>query len=77
MVERQLFKIILIGNLLLTATLITGFVFVQDMFAQGKAHKAFFLSSLGWCTQYYFGVTIKKAGVVEKSHGSLLQEQHC
>ena len=36
MVERQLFKIILIGNLLLTGTLITGFVFVQDMFAQGS-----------------------------------------
>ncbi len=47
MVERQLFKIILIGNLLLTATLITGFVFVQDMFAQGKAHKGI-LSFIAW-----------------------------
>ncbi|MCR9299184.1 inner membrane protein YpjD [Vibrio fluvialis] len=47
MVERQLFKIILIGNLLLTGTLITGFVFVQDMFAQGKAHKGI-LSFIAW-----------------------------
>lgn len=47
MVERQLFKIILIGNLLLTATLITGYVFVQDMFAEGKAHKAI-LSFIAW-----------------------------
>lgn len=47
MVERQLFKIILIGNLLLTGTLITGWFFVQDMFAQGKAHKAI-LSFIAW-----------------------------
>ncbi len=47
MVERQLFKIILIGNVLLTGTLLTGFVFVQDMLAQGKAHKAI-LSFIAW-----------------------------
>jgi ABC-type uncharacterized transport system permease subunit len=47
MVERQLFNIILIGTALLTATLITGFVFVQDMFAQGKAHKGI-LSFMAW-----------------------------
>lgn len=47
LIERQLFKIILIGNLLLTATLITGFTFVQDMFAQGKAHKGI-LSFIAW-----------------------------
>lgn len=47
MIERQLFKIILIGNLLLTATLITGFTFVQDMIAQGKAHKGV-LSFIAW-----------------------------
>ncbi|WP_117233718.1 cytochrome C assembly family protein [Vibrio maerlii] len=46
-VERQLFKIILIGNLLLTGTLLTGFTFVQDMFAQGKAHKGI-LSFIAW-----------------------------
>lgn len=47
MVERQLFNIILIGNVLLTGTLLTGFVFVQDMFAQGKAHKGI-LSFIAW-----------------------------
>ncbi|MGF1747224.1 cytochrome C assembly family protein [Vibrio cionasavignyae] len=47
MVERQLFKIILIGTALLSATLITGFIFVQDMFAQGKAHKGI-LSFMAW-----------------------------
>ncbi len=46
-IERQLFKIILIGNLLLTGTLVTGLVFVQDIFAQGKAHKAI-LSFIAW-----------------------------
>lgn len=47
MVERQLFKIILIGLGLLSLTLLTGFTFIQDMFAQGKAHKAI-LSFLAW-----------------------------
>ncbi|RJX67382.1 inner membrane protein YpjD [Vibrio sinensis] len=47
MVERHLFKIILIGTLMLTGTLLTGFVFVQDMFAQGKAHKGI-LSFIAW-----------------------------
>lgn len=47
MVERQLFKIILVGNTLLTVTLITGLIFIQDMLAQGKTHKAV-LSLLAW-----------------------------
>ncbi|MGF1741136.1 inner membrane protein YpjD [Vibrio profundum] len=47
MVERQLFKIILIGNVLLTGTLLTGFFFIQDMFAEGKAHKGI-LSFVAW-----------------------------
>lgn len=47
LIERQLFKIILIGNLLLTATLVTGFSFVHDMIAQGKAHKGV-LSFIAW-----------------------------
>ncbi|KLV06539.1 MULTISPECIES: inner membrane protein YpjD [Photobacterium] len=48
MVERQLFKIILVGNSLLTLTLITGFIFIDDMLAQGKTHKAV-LSFMAWC----------------------------
>lgn len=47
MVERQLFTIILIGELLLSVTLITGFAFVNDVFAEGKAHKAI-LSAMAW-----------------------------
>ncbi|NLS12804.1 inner membrane protein YpjD [Vibrio sp. SM6] len=47
LIERHLFKIILVGNLLLTATLLTGFIFVHDMFAQGKGHKAI-LSFMAW-----------------------------
>lgn len=47
MVERQLFKLILVGNGLLTVTLLTGLLFLQDMFAQGKTHKAV-LSILAW-----------------------------
>lgn len=66
MVERQLFKIILIGNLLLTATLITGYVFVQDMFAEGKAHKAI-LSFIAWVV---YSILLwghyQKVGVEEK-----------
>lgn len=46
-VERQLFRIIGIGTALLTLTLISGFVFLEDMFAQGKAHKAL-LSMVAW-----------------------------
>ncbi|HIF9403744.1 TPA: cytochrome C assembly family protein [Photobacterium damselae] len=47
MVERQLFKLILVGNGLLTVTLLTGLLFLQDMLAQGKTHKAV-LSILAW-----------------------------
>ncbi|MGL6258476.1 cytochrome C assembly family protein [Vibrio sp. WXL103] len=47
LVERQLFRIIVIGTVLLTATLLTGYGFVYDMFAQGKAHKAI-LSLIAW-----------------------------
>lgn len=65
LVERQLFKIILIGNLLLTGTLLTGFIFVQDMFAQGKAHKGI-LSFVAWIVySIYFGVITVKAGAVK------------
>lgn len=47
MVERQLFKIILSGTLLLTGALATGYAFVQDLIAQGQAHKAI-LSCIAW-----------------------------
>lgn len=47
MVERQLFKIIFVGTGLLTLTLITGFIFLDDMFAKETAHKSI-LSFIAW-----------------------------
>ncbi len=46
-VERQLFNIILIGNALLTITLLSGYLFLDDMFAKGVAHKSI-LSLIAW-----------------------------
>ncbi len=45
--EKSLFQFILIGFILLSCTLLTGLIFVDDMFAQGKAHKAI-LSMIAW-----------------------------
>ncbi|MCE0494222.1 cytochrome C assembly family protein [Vibrio salinus] len=47
MVERQLFRIILFGNLLLTATLVTGFVYIEEVFSRGNMHKGI-LSFIAW-----------------------------
>lgn len=47
MVERHLFKIILIGTVLLTITLVTGAIYVDGMFASPNAHKAV-LSFVAW-----------------------------
>ncbi len=48
-IERQLFKIILVGNILLTGTLITGFLFMRDAIADsdGGTQKAI-LSFIAW-----------------------------
>ncbi len=46
--EKSLFQFIFIGFVLLTCTLFTGFVFLEDMFVHGKAHKAV-LTIIGWC----------------------------
>lgn len=45
--EKSLFQFILIGFILLSGTLVTGFIFLEDMFAQGKAHQAV-LSIIAW-----------------------------
>lgn len=45
--EKTLFQFIFIGFILLSCTLLTGFIFLEDMFAQGKAHKAI-LSMIAW-----------------------------
>lgn len=47
MVERHLFKIILIGTVLLTITLITGAVYTEGMFSTSNAHKSV-LSFIAW-----------------------------
>lgn len=46
-VEQILFKLLLVGTVLLTLSLISGFVFLNDMFAQHQAHKTV-LSLLAW-----------------------------
>ncbi|QYR52435.1 cytochrome C assembly family protein [Lysobacter soyae] len=52
--ERLLFQAILVGYVLLTATLVTGVVFVHDLFAQHIVHKTV-LSVLSWLV---FGILL-------------------
>jgi ABC-type uncharacterized transport system permease subunit len=52
--ERLLFQFLLCGELLLTLALITGFVFLDNMFAQDVAHKTL-LSCLAWIV---FGILL-------------------
>lgn len=47
-VEKRLFQLIFAGVLLLTLSIASGLFFLEDMFAQGKSHKAV-LSILAWC----------------------------
>jgi len=47
--ETLLFEIIALGTLFLTASLISGFVYLEDMFAQHVAHKTV-LGLLSWGT---------------------------
>lgn len=46
-VEQVFFKLLLVGTVLLTLSLISGFVFLEDMFAKEQAHKTV-LSILAW-----------------------------
>jgi ABC-type uncharacterized transport system permease subunit len=45
--EKSLFQFIFIGFVLLSCTLLTGFIFLEDMFAAGTAHKTI-LSIIAW-----------------------------
>ena len=45
--ERLLFEIIWVGMILLTASILTGFIFIDDMLQQQLIHKTFF-SILAW-----------------------------
>lgn len=46
-VENILFKLLLVGSVLLTLSLVSGFMFLDDMFAKEQAHKTI-LSLLAW-----------------------------
>lgn len=46
-VEHVFFKLLLVGNLLLTASLLSGFLFLENMFAKEQAHKTVF-SIIAW-----------------------------
>ncbi|NMH64777.1 cytochrome C assembly family protein [Shewanella salipaludis] len=46
-VEKQLYHLVIIGVVLLSLSLVTGFIFLDDMFAGGTAHKAV-LSIIAW-----------------------------
>ncbi len=77
-VEKQLFQLILAGTLLLTLSLITGFFFLEDMLAQGKAHKTI-LSIIAWGLYSYLlwrhnqqGVRIKTAVYITIAGATLL-----
>jgi ABC-type uncharacterized transport system permease subunit len=65
--ESLLFEFIAIGQLLLTGSLVTGFLFLEDMFAQHLVHKTV-LSLIAWAIfalllwgRYRFGWRGKKA----------------
>jgi len=65
-VEKQLYQLVLIGTLLLTLSLVSGFFFLEDMLAQGKAHKTV-LSLLSWCCYVYLLWKHKQQGVKIKT----------
>ena len=46
-VEAVLIKLLLVGTLLLSLSLLSGFVFLENMFAEGQAHKTI-LSCIAW-----------------------------
>ncbi|ALP40929.1 inner membrane protein YpjD [Aeromonas schubertii] len=51
-VEKRLFRLMTVGLFLLTLSIASGFFFLSDMFAQGKAHKAI-LSIIAWCVYVF------------------------
>ncbi|MCE9677972.1 cytochrome c biogenesis protein CcsA [Shewanella sp. AS1] len=66
-VEKQLYHLVIIGVVLLSLSLATGFIFLDDMFADGQGHKAI-LSIVAWFTyiamlaqQYWVGCKVRTA----------------
>ncbi|GGP85674.1 cytochrome C assembly family protein [Shewanella ulleungensis] len=77
-VERQLYHLIIIGFVLLSLSLVTGFVYLDDMFVDGKGHKAI-LSMMAWVVyaimlwqQYTVGCRIRTAVIYSLSGAGLL-----
>ncbi|NRD73092.1 cytochrome c biogenesis protein CcsA [Shewanella sp. VB17] len=77
-VEKQLYHLVIVGVILLSLSLATGFIFLDDMFEDGKGHKAI-LSILAWFTyismlaqQYWVGCKIRTAVIYTLSGATLL-----
>lgn len=77
-VEKQLFHLIVVGEVLLSLALITGFIFLNDTFIGGKGHKAI-LSLVAWCVyatmlvqHYWVGCKIRSTVIYTLSGATLL-----
>jgi ABC-type uncharacterized transport system permease subunit len=77
-VEKQLYHLVIIGMGLLSLSLITGFIFLENMFTDGKGHKAI-LSMLAWSVyaimlwqHYTLGCKIRTAVIYSLSGAGLL-----
>ncbi|MFB2648147.1 cytochrome C assembly family protein [Shewanella mangrovisoli] len=77
-VEKQLYHLVIIGVILLSLSLATGFIFLDDMFADGKGHKAI-LSIIAWFVyiamlwqQYWVGCKIRTAVIYTLTGATLL-----
>lgn len=60
-VEDLLFKLLFIGTLLLTLSLGSGFLFLEDMFEQKQAHKTI-LSIIAWFVYVFILIAHKRYG---------------
>ena len=77
-VEKQLYHLVTIGVMLLTLSLATGFIFLEDMFEDGKGHKAI-LSIIAWVVycmmlwqHYTIGCRVRTAVIYTLSGATLL-----
>lgn len=61
-VERNLFRLLILGTVLLTLSLGSGFFFLEDMFAQRQAHKTI-LTTIAWVMYVGFIGYHKKVGL--------------
>lgn len=77
-VEKQLYHLVMIGMSLLTLSLASGFIFLDNMFAEGQGHKAI-LSMVAWLLyaimliqHQKFGCKIRTAVLYTLTGASLL-----